>query len=271
MSSAPLAPRPDTLPAPVEPGFFLGVRALLGGFAYVVGTPSVWPLAAVPVVVAVVLTSLLATGGVELASKLMPDSVLAGGAVASIAGTVLASILRFVAYVAVLLVAAVVGFGLSQPLSGFALERIVRRVEAKLGAPAWQEPTFFEGLVRSLQSVLVAAAFAIPVFGVLIAIGLVVPAAVVVTVPLKLLATAVLASWDLCDYPLSIRGLPMGERVARVRRHASAMAGFGVGIALIGLIPGAILFVLPAGVAGAARLMVDVERWEGRPGAPPRA
>lgn len=264
------APRPATQPAPAEPGFLHGVRALLGGFGFVLGTPSVWHLAAVPVVVAIALTSGLATFGVELASRHLPASVLAGAGAAGVLGTVLATVLKFVAYLAILVVAGLVGFGLAQPLSGFALEGIVRRVEAKMGAPAWTPPTFFEGLVRSLQSVLVAAAFAAPVFAVLLVIGLVVPGAGVVTVPLKLVATALLAAWDLCDYPLSIRGLPMGERVRRVRRHVPAMLGFGFGIALVGLVPGAIVLVLPAGVAGAARLMVDVERWESATGAPPR-
>lgn len=268
MNAAPIAPRPS--PPPPEPGFFHGVRALLGGFGFVLGTPSVWHLAAVPVVVALALTTGLAYGGVDLASRHLPASVLAGAGATGVLGSVLATLLKIVAYLAIVIVAALVGFGLAQPLSGFALEGIVRRVEARLGAPAWTPPTFFQGLARSLQSVLVAAAFAAPVFAVLIVIGLVVPGAGVVTVPLKLLVTALLAAWDLCDYPLSIRGLPMGERVRRVRRHVGAMLGFGFGIALVGLVPGAIVLVLPAGVAGAARLMVEIERWESAVGAPPR-
>ena len=263
-----------TLPrrAPVAaPGFLHGARALLGGFGFVLSRPAVWLLAAVPVVVALALTTVIATGGVSLASSLLPSIALPAGLGASTAVGVVATVLRFLAYVAVVIVAAVLGFALSQPLSGFALEGIVRRVEASMGAPAWTPPTFLQGVVRSLQSVVVALAFGVPIFGVLIVIGLVVPGAAFVTVPLKLLATALLAAWDLCDYPLSIRGLPMDERVRRVRRHARAMVGFGFGIAIVGLIPGAILFVLPAGVAGAARLMVDLERWEAGAGGAPRA
>jgi CysZ protein len=248
----------SALVLPKRPGFLHGVRALLGGFGFVLGRPGVWPLAAVPVGVALALTILLSWAGIRLATSLLGRVSLG----ASTAAGVVAFVLELLATLAVVLVAALVGFGLAQPLSGAAHERIVRRVEASMGAPAWPEPPALEGIVRSLQSVLVAAAIGLPVFGVLLVVGLVVPGAAVVTFPLKLLATALLAAWDLCDYPLSIRGLPIGERVARVRRHAGAMLGFGFGIALVGLVPFALVLVLPAGVAGAARLMVDLERWD---------
>lgn len=262
---APYASAPMARPSP--PGFGLGVRALVGGFGFVLARPSVWPLAIVPAVVAVTLVSVLGWGGVELVSRI-PESALAPSL--PIGAGIFAEILRYVLYFGVLVLAFFTGFGLAQPLSGFALERIVRRVEGELGAPSWPETSFAENLVRSVQSVLVALAFAVPVLGGLSVLGLLFPPITIVTVPLKLLASALLAAWDLCDYPLSIRGLPMGERVARVRRHVGAMVGFGVGLALVGLVPGAILFALPAGVAGAARLLVELERWEAANG-PPRA
>ncbi|HLM76574.1 MAG TPA: hypothetical protein VK459_27920, partial [Polyangiaceae bacterium] len=78
--------------------------------------------------------------------------------------------------------------------------------------------------------------------------------------------------WDLCDYPLSIRGVGVGERVAFFGRNIKAVLGFGVGLALVSLVPCLIVLVLPAGVAGAARLVVGIERWEkaAPPGLPPR-
>jgi len=78
-----------------------------------------------------------------------------------------------------------------------------------------------------------------------------------------ILVTALLIAWDLCDYPLSIRGLPVGARVAFMKRHAGAMIGFGAGLALLStFLPCAVLLLLPAGVAGAARLTCDLEQWE---------
>ena len=81
-------------------------------------------------------------------------------------------------------------------------------------------------------------------------ISFVVPPAAVVTFPLKLLVVAMLFAWDLCDYPLSVRGMPVGARVTLVARHVPAMLGFGLGLALLSLLPCAAFLALPIGVAG---------------------
>ena len=88
------------------------------------------------------------------------------------------------------------------------------------------------------------------------------PSAMVITVPLKLLVTAMLLSWDICDYPLSSRGVSMGTRVAFMKRNVKAMLGFGIALALVALVPCLLLLVLPCGVAGAARLTHAIERYE---------
>ena len=54
------------------------------------------------------------------------------------------------------------------------------------------------------------------------------------------------------------------ERVAFMGGNAGAMVGFGVGLALLSLVPCALLFAIPAGVAGAARLITTIERAEGQ-------
>ncbi len=95
------------------------------------------------------------------------------------------------------------------------------------------------------------------------------PPASVVTFPLKLLVLALLAAWDLCDYPLSLRDRPVRERVAFMRRNLGAMVGFGAGIAIVCLVPCVLVLVLPAGVAGAARLTRRIEAFE-KAGAAPR-
>ena len=64
--------------------------------------------------------------------------------------------------------------------------------------------------------------------------------------------------------PLSIRGVPIRERVIFMKRNAGAMVGFGAGLALMSLLPCALLLAIPAGVAGATRLVATIERAEGR-------
>jgi CysZ protein len=255
---APLAPPADPLAlAPTRPGFLDGTRALFGGFAFLVRTPATWPLALVPVMVAGLVGTLVFALGASLvfpyvAAHLGPKSHLLAALVNVLAGALLA------------VIAAVVGLGLAQPLSGPALNRIVRRVEGSLGAPAWPQTSALTDVGRALGSILVGYTFGLPLLALLALISLFFPPAAVVTFPLKLVVLALLLAWDLLDYPLSIHGLPLGQRVAFVVRNARALVGFGFGLALLSLIPFAGLLALPAGVAGAARLTRGIERWEER-------
>jgi CysZ protein len=84
-----------------------------------------------------------------------------------------------------------------------------------------------------------------------------------VTVPLKFVVSALLIAWDLLDYPLSRRGLGVGARIAWLRRNLGATLGFGLAAAFLLVVPCAGLLVLPFGVAGAARLALEVERATG--------
>lgn len=259
---APLAPVAATALGPaLRPGFRAGIGALFSGLGFVAARPGTWPLALVPAVVATVLMG--ACGWLAIAylpglvaSLIGPTSGLVGGVL-----TVLAQI----AATAVAVVAGVLlGLALAQPLSGPALERIVRRAEAEAGAPAWPATSSLQDIGRSLSSVVVGLAFSLPILFVLFLIGALVPGAAVVTVPLKFVLTALTIAWDICDYPLSIRGVPVGTRVAFMKRNYRAMLGFGAGIALVALVPCSLCFVLAPGAAGAARLVLDIERFEKR-------
>jgi CysZ protein len=131
-----------------------------------------------------------------------------------------------------------------------------------LGLPAQPESGFVVDIWRSLQSLLIGYAFGLPALALLLVLSFLVPYAAVVLFPLKMLVAAMTVAWDLCDYPLSVAGRPVGERVATVFRHFPAVIGFGLGIALAGLVPCLLFVLLPGGVAGATRLMGEVERWE---------
>lgn len=244
-----------------RPGFGAGLQAFFGGVGFVVRTPAVWPLALVPMVIAVVLTGALATAGIAWVPGWVAGII---GPPGGTMGSVLGWLAQFAAAVLAVVLAFVIGFGLAQPLSGPVLERLVRRVEATLGAPAWPPTSTLEDIARSLQTVVVGYAFALPLLATLFVIGLVFPPAAVVTVPLKVLVTAMMLAWDACDYPLSIRGVSVGTRVAFMKRNAAAMVGFGAALVVVGLVPCLLLLVLPGGVAGATRLIHDIERFEGR-------
>ncbi|MBS2013126.1 MAG: EI24 domain-containing protein [Deltaproteobacteria bacterium] len=235
--------------------FFSGVKAVFGGLGFVVSTPSAWGWASIPVLVATVLFggigALTIWLGTDLAHRLLWDAGDGTGTVVAIWA------LRVLFWSIGLVVAFVVAMSLAQPISGFALERIARKQETALGGPSWPDQPFVAGTIRSLQVSLTALVVGLPILAVLAVITFLVPPLAVVTVPLKFIVTGVLAAYDLLDYPLSIRGQGVGERVAFMKAHFSAVLGFGCAVAALLLIPGFGLFLLPFGVAGAARMVAQ--------------
>ncbi len=246
-------------PPKEKPGFGAGVGALFSGFRFVVTNPGVWPLALVPVVVLLAVALGVSIGGYELLSRPL---LKAARSWSSLPPGATAGVAKALAGAVAILVGVLLGAALAQPLSGPALERIVRRVETTLGLPPWPETTFVVEIGRSIEGLLLTLALGTPVLLLLFVIDLVFPPAVIVTTPIKIAVTALLCAWDLCDYPLSIHGVGVRERVALLRRHLGAVFGFGLGIALLSLLPCALLLALPAGVAGATRLIASLEAWE---------
>jgi len=258
--AAPVQSPPAGLVPFERPGFGAGLKAVLGGYGYLFRTPDIWPLALVPTGIALVLTIVLGIVGVKLAPSLVALIIKAPGT--GTWWTVLGVVLHILSIVVMLVAALAVSFALAKPLSGPALEKMVRRAEADLGAPTWPEVGLLADMWRALQSSLVALAFTLPlVIGLGILSVLFAPMSIV-AFPLQLALTALAGAWDLCDCPLSIRGVPVGARIDFVRRNIGAVMGFGFGLALLSFLPCALLIVLPAGVLGAARLVVTLERWE---------
>ena len=169
-------------------------------------------------------------------------------------------LLRLVAYLLVALIALVIGFALAQPLSGPALERIVTGQERALGGRDHPPHGGWSGALRSLRVTLVSLLITLPLLLLLTVVDLAFPPAAIVTTPMKFAVSAMMVSWDLLDYPLSRRGFGVRRRVAWIGDHFGATLGFGLSLSVLFLIPCAGLLLLPAGVAGAARLVVEEER-----------
>ena len=243
----------DLVSKRVALGFFAGVRALFGGVGFVVTTPSAWGWALIPVLVAMLLFggagALAIWGGSELSQRLIGDA--AAGAWSSIGVWAL----QILFWAVGLVIAFVIAMSLAQPLSGFALDAIARKQEIALGGRSWPDQPRIAGALRSLRVTLTALLLGLPVLAVLAAITLVFPPAGVVTVPLTFIVTGVLVAYDLLDYPLSLRGQSVSDRLVFIRRNFPAVLGFGVATAALLLIPGIGLFLLPFGVAGAARMV----------------
>src|SRR5689334_23246863 len=129
--AAPAQRPPAGLAPPERPGFVAGLKAVLGGYGYLFRTPDLWPLALVPTGIALVLMVVLSIVGVKLAPSLVELIVKEPGT--GWGWTVLMAALRILSLAVVLVAALAISFGLAKPLSGSALERMVRRAEADLG------------------------------------------------------------------------------------------------------------------------------------------
>ncbi len=243
-----------------RPGFRAGIRALFDGYRYLFRTPDVWLPALVPIVLSGILVVTFGTTFVKGALWLVSTYIAPNDP--NMLWAIVLVFFRIVAVILGLTVSFFLAFALAKPLSGPILERIVRRVSTDLGAPEWPTPTLVQDVFRSLQSTVVALVFTLPFLLPLVAIGILFPPAAVVTTPLQFIVTALGAAWDFCDYPLSIRGTRVADRIEFVRRNKGAIAGFGLGLGLLLLLPCSLIIVLPAGVIGAAHLTVALEKWE---------
>jgi len=238
-------------------GIGSAARAFMGGIGFVVGTPSIWLYAAVPAAMMVVLTLLFGSLGIWAANR---GSAAILGEVTSTWGHVADWVLTVLLAIIALLVAVVLALTLAQPLSCFALEKIVHAQERALTGQATEGPSLLVSMYLTFKISVLALFFGVPILALLFAINLVFPPATVVTVPLKLLVVGWLLAWDFLDYPLGLRRYGLRARCRWVAGNFEAFTVFGFLWAIFVVVPGVVLLLLPMGVAGATRLVVQEEQ-----------
>lgn len=232
------------------PGFFGGVRIFFRGVGMLVSTPTLYPLAMVPIVVAI----LLMVGFTWASVSFVPGFI--AGLVGSSAWW--ATALQAVGTLASVIIGLFLALAFAQPVSGPALEALVRAAEKRIGAPTRPPTSVIEDMARGLGSALLSFGVATPLFLLLFILNLV-PGGSFVAVPLKFVLAMVLIGWDLCDYPLSVRGMSLGDRLRFMSQHLAPVLGFSAGLAAIALLPCGALLILPAGVTGATLLLREIE------------
>jgi CysZ protein len=240
------------MPRRATPGFFAGFSALPRGVGFLLGTPRSWPWALVPGAVLLVLSLALGWAGVSAARALVdawlgaPTGDLARAAV-HLAGWVSAALGA--------LFGLLIALALTPPLSAPALERIVELEERALDAPLRTPLGFWSEVWCGLRAQAMAALLAVPCLALLWLVELAFAPAIFVTLPLKLLVSALSLAWNLFDYPLTLRGVGMRRRLRLVARHARTALGFGLGFAVLFWVPCFGVLLLPVGVAAATRLV----------------
>jgi CysZ protein len=232
-------------------------EAFFSGIGFVLTTPGVWPYALVPVTVLLVLACGGCVGGAVGAWRTAFAVVGQEAGAWGQAGGWLLTVLLALLFIALGLLAAL---ALAQPLSGFALDAIVHAQERALTGHASPKPPVLVSAWNALKVALFSFLLGAPALVVLFLIGLAFPPAAVVTIPLKLLVCGWMLAWDFLDYPLTMRELGLRARVAWVARHFEAFTTFGLLWAVLIVVPGLVLLLLPMGVAGAAQLVVAADR-----------
>jgi CysZ protein len=239
-------------------GVSAGIRAFFGGIGFIIGTPGVWPFAAVPVLVLLLISIGLTVLGIYGAGWL--TEWIFGAEELSTWSKIGAWALKAVFWLLAILLAGLLGLMLAQPLSGFALDIIAQRQELALTGIRRPDPPRVAGMLRGLRVALLTLTVGAICFTFLFVLDLVFPLALVVTVPLKFLLVGWLLAWDFADYPLGLRAFGFRARLRWFGRNFAAVTVFGCMWSLMLVVPGVILLILPVGVAGATRLAVASER-----------
>jgi uncharacterized protein involved in cysteine biosynthesis len=157
------------------------------------------------------------------------------------------------------LIAGFLAVCLVQPFSAFALNAISLAQEESLTRCHAQGPSPIAALLHSAVATLVMLLLGVPALLSLFLVGLVFPALLVVTVPLKFVVLGWLLAWNFLDYPFSLRGQGLTGRFQWVLTYFGAFTSFGLFWAALMVVPGIVLVFLPMGVAGATRLVVAGE------------
>jgi CysZ protein len=245
-----------------RPGIFrraaAGAWHVPAGFVFIFKNPPVWPLAVLPALLAVVCV----IGGLFLGAYAIPllEKVLVPGEgkIAERLGFLLTLALWIGAVAAGMILGLAVALLLSAPI----LERISRKVEARVHGEAsesrrgiwWEMLQAFKGSMYFLLSA--------PVVLLLSLIPLVGPVA-------GTLWGAHALAFQQTDVPLARRGRDFRARRAWHRRYRAESIGFGLAGLVTLVVPFANLLIGPALAAGGTLLVIEFE--EGLPASDPQA
>jgi uncharacterized protein involved in cysteine biosynthesis len=222
------------------------------GVAFLFFNPSLWPLVALPAVIAGILLAggflfgFWAAPWVE--GRLAPEAASAPW---------LSLPIRFLIWVATLSAGSALGLGLALLLVSPILDQLSRRVERIARGVSDDRGS---GLAWEIKESLRGAFYFLAA-----APGIFVLAFIPVVGPgLAVLWAGFALAFQFSDPPLTRRGLGFREKRAWHRRYRAEAVGFGLAGLVAFLIPLADLLVAPALAAGATLLVLDLEERDGK-------
>ena len=238
-----------------SPTFVDGVRLFFDGAAFLASMPSVWGFALIPAGATVALLVYL-----ERALR----AWLAAQSSGDVGGDRTAILGRFVrenwsaGWGVPLIAFALIVVSAMQPATAFALDVLTRARALRVLTRTWEPEPPLEALFRALAATVPALAVALPLLYVLssMAEGPSWPLATA----LALIVAGLALAWNFIEYPASRNDAELGQRFRWMRRHLAVMLGFGLTGAVLLLIPGLGLLVLPVGVSASVRVVQECER-----------
>lgn len=254
-------------------GFEQGMGLLFEGADFLRRHATLWPLALVPVLLALVFVAIAASlflgrlGEITTWSNAWIPGLAPRGAASWLwvgPATFLLWIARGLVVVVLFGAAIVVALLCANLASTPFLERLSERVETILdeeeGLVAVPAPGRIRSTLRSFAFELQRLVLLACVWGGLVVVGRWRPGAELVTAPLLLGATLLFLPLDYTGHAFDRRGTSLIARLRFARAHFATMAGFGSVAFVAGFVPGFNLIVMPALVVAGTLLVVREQR-----------
>jgi uncharacterized protein involved in cysteine biosynthesis len=224
------------------------------GFVFLLRHPSLWPLAVLPALLALVLLTAGALAGLYFIPRVETAFAPRAGSLPEWVELPVSLLL----WTATIGAGAFLGLGLALALVAPLLDLLSRRVEAKARGRTLDASA---GLAWEIRQSLRAALYFIVAAPVVFALG-VIP---VVGPFLSLMLGARAVAMQMTDFVLTRRGEDMAGKVAWHRRWLPESQGFGLAGMLGMLVPFANVLIGPSLVTGATLLVLDIEDVVGHP------
>jgi CysZ protein len=250
-ATAPLPPRPGLLRRAAA-----GAWHVPAGFVFLIRAPRLWPLAVLPVVLAVFLMFLGGMVGVFLIPR--AEAAFAPPGARPVAVDMLASLLLWTAVIGS---GVFLGLGVALLLAAPLLEQLSRQVEARVAGLAVEAG---RGLVwEVVESLRGGLYFLVAAPGVFL-LGLI----PVIGPLLSAMWGARAVAFQMTDPALTRRGLSFAGRWRWHREWLAESQGFGLAGMVGLLVPLANLFLGPAMIVGGTLLVLDLEAYRTDPPEP---